>query len=87
MRLDTWLKEYKKGTFDKHEMNIRTRILPYFQDILLKDVKPVLYQKFINHLGERFSRETIKIVHSTMHNAFEKDRMDKYEEYMKNILK
>lgn len=75
--LDTWLIEYKKGTvakgtFDKHELNIRTRILPYFQDILLKDVKPVLYQKFINHLGERFSRETVKIVHSTMHNAFEK---------------
>ncbi|WP_435798959.1 hypothetical protein [Peribacillus asahii] len=38
----------------------------------MKDVKPGLYQKFINHLGERLSRETVKIVHSAMHNAFER---------------
>ncbi|MEH6946072.1 hypothetical protein V7068_03220 [Bacillus sp. JJ634] len=61
-----------KGTLDKHEMNVKACIRPYFQDILPKDVKPVLYQKFTNHLEERLSPETVKVVHSAMHNAFEK---------------
>lgn len=76
--LETWLKEYKKGTiakntFELHEQNIKNHIIPYFNSILLKDVKPVMYQKFINHLdNEGYSRRTVEIIHQTMYNAYEK---------------
>ncbi|WP_459499990.1 tyrosine-type recombinase/integrase [Bacillus sp. C1] len=76
--LITWLNEYKKGTVAKntlslHNNSIENHIIPYFKNILLKDVKPTLYQKFINHLTEKgFSRRTIEIVHGTIYNAMEK---------------
>ncbi|MGW5951390.1 tyrosine-type recombinase/integrase [Bacillus mycoides] len=73
-----WLNEYKKGTvasntFFSHQNNVEKHIIPYFKNILLKDFKPVLYQKFINSLVDNgYSRRTIEIVHSTMNNAMEK---------------
>ncbi|MED3526668.1 tyrosine-type recombinase/integrase [Bacillus thuringiensis] len=73
-----WLNEYKKdtvatNTFLSHQNNVEKHIIPYFKNILLKDFKPVLYQKFINSLVDNgYSRRTIEIVHSTMHNAMEK---------------
>ncbi|MEV5111287.1 site-specific integrase [Bacillus sp. LBA3-1-1.1] len=76
--LITWLNEYKKGTvatntFLSHQNNIEKHIVPYFKNILLKDFKPVLYQKFINSLVDTgYSRRTIEIVHGTMNNAMEK---------------
>lgn len=76
--LETWLNEYKKGTvakntFSLHQNSVKKHIIPYFKNILLKDVKPVLYQKFINYLTEKdYSRRTIEIVHGTMYNAMEK---------------
>ncbi|WP_074607838.1 tyrosine-type recombinase/integrase [Bacillus paranthracis] len=76
--LITWLNEYKKGTvapntFLSHQNNVEKHIVPYFKNILLKDFKPVLYQKFINSLVDNgYSRRTIEIVHGTMNNAMEK---------------
>ncbi|MFJ5750092.1 tyrosine-type recombinase/integrase [Peribacillus frigoritolerans] len=76
--LNEWLHEYKKGsvrknTFVLHEVNIRNHILPYFKDILLSDVKPVMYQKFLNNIHEAgYSRRTVEIIHSTMSNAMSK---------------
>lgn len=75
--LDTWLGEYKKGvaknTFELNERNVKNHILPCFKNILIKDLKPLLYQKFINHLAEQdYSKRTVEIVHSTMYNSFEK---------------
>lgn len=76
--LITWLNEYKKGTVAintllSHQNNIEKHIIPYFKNILLKDFKPVLYQKFINSLVDNgYSRRTIEIVHGTMNNAMEK---------------
>lgn len=73
-----WLEEYKKGTiskntFELHEQNIKKHIIPYFKEILLKDVNPTIYQKFINHLAEQgYSKRTVEIIHSTMNNAMEK---------------
>ncbi|WP_378210064.1 site-specific integrase [Anoxybacteroides rupiense] len=73
-----WLEEYKKGTiskntFELHEQNIKKHIIPYFKEILLKDVNPTIYQKFINHLADKgYSRRTVEIIHQTMYNAFEK---------------
>jgi integrase len=82
-----WIKEYKVGTIRKntiqsHQNNVNTHIIPYFKNILLKDVKPIMYQKFINHVAEEsygkegstktYSKATVRIVHSTFHNAMEK---------------
>ncbi|MED5052656.1 site-specific integrase [Anoxybacillus rupiensis] len=76
--LEIWLQEYKKGaisknTFELHKQNIKKHIIPYFKEILLKDVNPTIYQKFINHLAEQgYSKRTVEIIHSTMNNAMEK---------------
>ncbi|MGG3452304.1 site-specific integrase [Domibacillus aminovorans] len=76
--LHEWLHEYKKdtirkNTFDLHEGNIRNHILPYFKNIMLKDVKPMMYQKFLNSLHDTgYSKRTIEIIHSTMYNAMSK---------------
>lgn len=91
--LKIWLEEHKKGsvgdnTFKIHEQNIKNHILPYFKNILLKDLKPMMYQKFINHLHEKeysrssdgtnkkkYSRRTIELIHGTMYNALEKAKI------------
>jgi integrase len=76
--LDAWLTEFKKGnvrknTYLMHERNIEKHILPYFKSIRLVDVKPIMYQKFLNHLSNRdYSKRTIEIIHTTINNAFEK---------------
>ncbi|HWO95225.1 MAG TPA: site-specific integrase [Bacillus sp. (in: firmicutes)] len=76
--LITWLEEYKKGTvakntYELHERNTKNHIIPYFKNILLKDLKPVMYQKFLNHLSDQgYSKRTIEIIHGTIYNALEK---------------
>ncbi|MED1801836.1 site-specific integrase [Brevibacillus porteri] len=76
--LQIWLDEYKKDTIRKntyllHQRNIQNHILPYFDNIMLQDVKPIMYQKFLNHLTEKdYSKRSIEIVHTTMFNAMEK---------------
>ncbi len=63
----------RKNTYLVHERNIRNHLLPYFQSILLKDLKPIMYQKFLNHLtGKGYSKRTVEIVHGTMYNAMSK---------------
>lgn len=78
--LETWLKEYKKGTvakntYELHERNVKNHIIPYFKNIRLNDLKPIMYQKFINHLTTQgYSRRTVEIIHGTLYNAYEKAR-------------
>ncbi|OPA74689.1 hypothetical protein BVG16_23310 [Paenibacillus selenitireducens] len=76
--LDSWLNEYKKGTVRKntlqlHQNNIKTHILPFFKNITLRNIKPIMYQKFLNDITDRgYSKRSVELVHSTMHNAMEK---------------
>lgn len=76
--LTNWLLEYKKGSVRKntylvHERNIKNHITPYFQSLLLKDLKPIMYQKFLNHLTDKgYSKRTVEIAHGTMYNAMSK---------------
>ncbi|WP_203362408.1 tyrosine-type recombinase/integrase [Bacillus sp. REN10] len=76
--LETWLVEFKKGsiaknTYELHEQNIKKHIVPYFKNVFLKDVKPVMYQKFINHLADQgYSKRTVEIIHGTLYSAYEK---------------
>ena len=82
--LSFWLNEYMKGeirdnTFELHERNIKNHILPYFNKIILQDINPKLYQKFLNDLagktystlsGEKYyTFRTNQIIHSTIHSA------------------
>ncbi|MFC8562417.1 tyrosine-type recombinase/integrase [Peribacillus frigoritolerans] len=76
--MELWLDEYKEGTIRKntlelHKYSINKHILPYFKNILLQDVKPIMYQKFLNFMAaENYSKRTIEIVHGTMYGAFER---------------
>ncbi|NBI30932.1 tyrosine-type recombinase/integrase [Chengkuizengella marina] len=76
--LTIWINDYKKGTVRKntielHKNNVKNHIIPYFQNIMLSDVKPIMYQKFLNELaGKGYSRRTVQIVNTTMYNAMEK---------------
>ncbi|MFC5773723.1 tyrosine-type recombinase/integrase [Ectobacillus antri] len=73
-----WLSLYKKSnvrknTFQLHQRNIATHILPHFKKVMLKDIKPIMYQKFIHKLAAKgYSKRTIEIIHSTMNNAMKK---------------
>lgn len=70
-----WLEEYKrdivrKNTVEQHRYSFEKHILPYFKNILLHDIKPIMYQKFLSHLDEKgYSKRTIEIVHTSLYNA------------------
>ncbi|AOH54441.1 integrase [Peribacillus muralis] len=76
--LEMWLEEYKEGTIrkntlDLHKYSINKHILPYFKNISLQDVKPIMYQKFLNQMAkENYSKRTIEIVNGTMYGALER---------------
>jgi len=83
--LKSWLEEYKKGTvrkntYELHKNNVNNHIVPYFKKIMLRDLKPIMYQEFLNYLIDRgytklnkgYSRQTTILIHTTLHNALEK---------------
>ncbi|MDQ0491874.1 site-specific integrase [Paenibacillus brasilensis] len=77
--LNAWMDKYKEGSVRKntiklHWNNIKNHITPYFQKLMLRDLKPEMYQTFLNHLlnEKELSKRTVEIVHSTMHNALQK---------------
>lgn len=76
--LRSWLLEYKKGTVRKntyilHERNVEKHLLPHFKNLSLQDIKPFMYQKFLNQLADQnYSKRTIEIIHGTMFNAMQK---------------
>jgi integrase len=76
--LQDWLQEYKSGvvrknTYELHRQNIEKHIIPYFKNVDIKDIKPIMYQKFINYLcNQGYSKRTVEIIHGTMYNAMEK---------------
>lgn len=76
--LKYWLEEDKKGTIRKntyvlHKQNIKNHILPYFKNVQLDKLQPMMYQKFLNHLFDQgYSRRTMEIIHGTMFSVYEK---------------
>lgn len=76
MFLDYWIEEYKKGLVRKntlvlHESNIKNHIKPYFKKINLHEIKPIMYQKFLNSLTEKYSKRTVELIHSTFYGAMD----------------
>ncbi|WAA10808.1 site-specific integrase [Fervidibacillus albus] len=77
--LHEWLYEYKKpvirkNTFQIHKHNIEKHIVPYFKEVQLRDIKPIMYQKFLNYLAKEkgYSKRTVEIIHGTMNEAYNK---------------
>ncbi|OKP78734.1 integrase [Paenibacillus helianthi] len=75
--LEQYVQEYKVGTVRKntiiqHRNNIENHIKPYFQQIMLREVKPIRYQQFLNQLADNYSKSTVEIIHNTMNGALEK---------------
>ncbi|SDY38061.1 tyrosine-type recombinase/integrase [Bacillus sp. 166amftsu] len=76
--LRDWLKLFKqdnvrKNTYILHDRNIEKHLIPYFKNINLKELKPMMYQKFINSLTDQgYSKQTVQIIHGTMNNAMKK---------------
>lgn len=76
--LETFIKEFKDGSVRKNTMlsyryAIDQHIKPHFQNILLSDLKPIMYQKFLNVLVDQdYSKRTIEIVNSIMFSAMER---------------
>ncbi|WP_050613281.1 tyrosine-type recombinase/integrase [Bacillus testis] len=79
--LIVWLEEYKKGTIRKntyeiHSRNIHNHIIPYFKNLQLNSLKPIMYQQFLNSLTEKgYSKRTVEIIHGTMYSVYDKARI------------
>lgn len=76
--LNSWLENYKKNvvrknTLGTYQNSIKNHITPYFKKIMLSEVKPDMYQKFIDAcVGKGLSRNSVEIIHSTMYGALER---------------
>lgn len=85
--LINWVEKYKRGvnrknTVKSHLNSINTHIAPYFKKVLLRDLKPNMYQDFLDHcVKEGMSRRSIEIVNSTMYGAMEHAVIQKKLEY------
>ncbi|MBG9614108.1 site-specific integrase [Bacillus cereus] len=69
-----WLDTYKKGTvsprtYYAYHKNIRKYILPAFGNTKLKDLTRICYQQFINTLLETLHKQTVNVIHATIHGA------------------
>ncbi|HHL0971572.1 TPA: tyrosine-type recombinase/integrase, partial [Bacillus cereus] len=69
-----WLNTYKKGdvsprTYYAYHKNIRKYILPAFGKTKLKDLTRIRYQQFINTLLETLHKQTVNVIHATIHGA------------------
>jgi integrase len=84
-----WLDSHRKSkivenTYENKLQQIKLHILPYFQDIKLQDVKPMMYQQFIDQFAEKknpqgkpYSRSTIENNHWILHSMFERAKAEK----------
>ncbi len=77
--LSFWLDEFRRNKVRKNTLeidvnNINNHIVPHFQMIILRDVKPMNYQTFLNKTAKEgeYSKRTMEIIHGTMHNAMDR---------------
>lgn len=74
--LDTWLKEYladvKPNTALQYESVVRLHLKPAFGDVLLKDLRTPMIQKFYNKMrDDEVSPKYIKNIHGILHRALD----------------
>lgn len=72
-----WIDNYKKGVVRKntiklHDNNLNTHIKPYFNRLMLQNLKPDMYQVFLDSLFKKgLSKRTVEIINSTVYSAIE----------------
>lgn len=72
-----WIDNYKKGVVRKntiklHDNNLNTHIKPYFKRLMLQDLKPDMYQVFLDSLFKKgLSKRTVEIINSKVYSAIE----------------
>lgn len=78
-----WVETYRRGKIRKNTLeidlnNINTHILPYFKNIMLREITPTLYQEFLNKTAkqgkeeDQLSKRTMEIIHTTFKKALGK---------------
>lgn len=73
--LNFWFNEYKigsvrKNTLSWHKNNLKNHIEPYFKELNIKEIKPMMYQKFLNSLFEKgLGRRSVISIHTTFNGA------------------
>lgn len=81
-----WLEQYVKdklrpNTYKTYKTVIENHAIPYFGSILLKDIRPMMYQKFIDGLLEKnLSTETARRVHNVCFQVLKRAVMNHYIE-------
>lgn len=81
-----WVEHYVKdklriNTYKTYKGSIENHAIPYFGGIDLKEIKPVMYQKFIDSLIEKnLSTETARRVHNVCFQAFKRAVINHYLE-------
>lgn len=72
-----WVEKYKRGvkrknTVKSHLNSINNHIGPHFKKLMLREVKPDMYQTFLDKCVEKgMSRRSIEIINSTMYGGME----------------
>ena len=69
----TWSEVYKRPyvkdkTWETYTKNFK-HIKTYFQDLMVKDITPLYYQKKLNEFGEKYAQETLEKFHYQIKGA------------------
>ncbi|WP_127491387.1 site-specific integrase [Paenibacillus glycanilyticus] len=76
--LYNWIDVYKRGVVRKNTIqtylnSIDNHIKPYFIKLMVNDLKPDMYQKFLDHcIDKGLGRRSVEIIHSTVYGALER---------------
>ncbi|WP_313891163.1 tyrosine-type recombinase/integrase [Psychrobacillus sp.] len=82
--MNAWLNQYvkdklKPNTFKSYRISLKNHAIPYFGNMELKDVKPMMYQKFIDSkLEEGLSTETTRRIHNVIYQAYKRAVLNGY---------
>jgi integrase len=79
-----WLNQYikdklKPNTYKTYRTVLENHAIPHFGNFELKDVKPMMYQKFIDSkLEEGLSTETARRIHNVVYQAYKRALINEY---------
>lgn len=81
-----WLERYVKdklrpNTYKSYKAALKLHTIPYFGGIELHEIKPMMYQKFIDSLLEKnLSTETARRIHNVCYQVFKRAVINRYIE-------
>jgi len=81
-----WLEQYVKdklrpNTYKTYRTALENHVIPYFGGIGIHEIKPMMYQKFIDSLGEKnLSTESARRIHNVCYQALKRAMINNYIE-------